>query len=191
MRLFIGIELPDRVRSAAVDAAERLRSAVTVRAPRSQVRWVPPPNLHITVWFLGHVADASRDSLLDALRPSLAVRPFTMQIDRGGVFPPSGPPRILWLGLAAGASELRAIHQALRDRLSPLGFVPERRPYSPHLTLARIKEAGRADGAAIRQAARDLEVEPAMGDVAAVTLFRSEPAAGGSRYTPLLRVPLS
>lgn len=191
MRLFIGIELPDRVRSAAVDAAERLRSAVSVRAPRSQVRWVPPLNLHITVWFLGHVGDASRDSLLDALRPSLAVPPFTMQIDRGGAFPPSGPPRVLWLGLAAGANEFRAIHQALGDRLSPLGFDRERRPYSPHLTLTRIKEAGGADGAAIRRATRDLEVEPAMGDVAAVTLFRSEPSAGGSRYTPLLRVPLS
>jgi 2'-5' RNA ligase len=191
MRLFIGIELPDRVRSAAVDAAERLRSAVSLRAPRSQVRWVPPPNLHVTVWFLGHVADARRDRLLDALRPSLPVPPFTMQIDRGGAFPPSGQPRVLWLGLTSGSSELGAIHQALGDRLSPLDFAAERRPYSPHLTLARVKEAGRIDGAAIRRAVRDLEVEAAAGDVAAVTLFRSEPSAGGSRYTALLRVPLS
>jgi 2'-5' RNA ligase len=191
MRLFIGIELPDRVRSAAVAAAERLRSAVSRCAPRSQVRWVPPPNLHVTIWFLGQVDDARRDGLLGALRPALPIPPFTMSIDRGGAFPPSGPPRVLWLGLTSGSTELRAIHRALADLLSPLDFVAERRPYAPHLTLARIKEADRADGAAIRQAVRDLEVEAAAGDVAAVTLFRSEPSAGGSRYTPLLRVPLS
>ena len=191
MRLFIGIELPDPVRAAAVDAAERLRSAVTARARRSQLRWVPPPNLHITVWFLGHVVDARRERLLDALGPPLPLPRFTMQLDRGGAFPPSGPPRVLWLGLTSGFSEVRAIHQALGERLAPLDFVPERRPYSPHLTLARVKEAGRADGAVIRQAVRDLEVEPAAGAVGAVTLFRSEPSAGGSRYTPLLRVPLS
>ena len=191
MRVFIGIELPGTVRNQAADAASRLRRVVEAAAPRAAVRWVAPANLHVTIWFLGGLDDQRVEQVLVALRPRLETPGFTMTLSGAGAFPPAGVPRALWLGLGAGGDALRAIHGELSTRLHPLGFEPERRPYAPHLTVARVKDIARADVAALRRILRDLEPAPAAADICEVTLFRSEPSAGGSRYTPVLRVPLS
>ncbi len=191
MRLFIGIELSGILRDPAAAAASRLRRAVEVAVPRASIRWVPPANLHITVWFLGGVDDEPVGRLFERLRPSLETPGFGITLAGAGAFPSSGRPRALWLGVAAGGDSLRAIHRELADRLQPLGFEPERRPYAPHLTVARVKDVGRADALALRRALEDLDVAPAAANIGHVTLFRSEPSAGGQRYTSVLRVPLS
>jgi RNA 2',3'-cyclic 3'-phosphodiesterase len=191
MRLFIGIELPEPLRHAAAAAAGQLRRAVEAGAPAAAIRWVAPASLHITVWFLGRIDDEPAERLFEILRPSLETPGFRMTVADAGAFPSSGAPRALWLGVAAGGDALGAIHRELAERLHPLGFEPERRPYSPHLTVARLKDVARADAAALRRALQDLGIAPAAADIGRVTLFRSEPLAGGSRYTPVLRVPLS
>jgi RNA 2',3'-cyclic 3'-phosphodiesterase len=191
MRLFIGIELPGSVRELAADAAGRLRHAVEAAAPRAAIRWVASGNLHVTIWFLGGLDDEGVEGVRTAFRSRLESPGFTMSLCGAGAFPPSGAPRALWLGLASGGDALRAIHRELAARLHPLGFEPERRPYAPHLTVARVKDLARSDTAALRRALQDLEVAPAAADIGHVTLFRSEPSAAGQRYTSVLRVPLS
>ena len=101
MRLFIGIELPDVLRNNVAAVASRVREDIARVAPDAQVRWVPPSNLHITVWFLGEVREPRVEPLVAALTPPLDARSFTLRIGGGGAFPPTGAPRAIWLGLAS------------------------------------------------------------------------------------------
>jgi len=140
MRLFIGIELPDPLKSSAAAAATRVRERIAHVATGAQVRWVMPTNLHITIWFLGNVREPRVEALVASLKEPLNARSFTLRVAGAGAFPQSGAPPAIWLGLVAGREGLLAVHDQLLSRLLPLGFEPEKRPYSPHLTIARIKD---------------------------------------------------
>lgn len=190
MRLFIGIELPRDVHTAAASAAISLREGIGRAARRTVIRWIPAENLHITVWFLGDVPDANTGALMTALEPPLATRRFDLQLGGAGTFPPAGPPRALWLGLRHGGDELAAVHEELRARLVPLGFKPESRPFAPHLTVARVKDIHRAAAPALRRVLHDARIPPASGAIEHATLFRSRTLPAGSQYEVLLRVPL-
>ena len=191
MRIFIGVELDEAVRAAAADVAERLRA----RLKRSRVdltaRWVDPENLHITLWFIGEVKDDRAGEVTTVLQSRFATRAFRLAVKGCGAFPPSGPPRVFWLGVTAGSDSVVRIHEELHARLVPIGFEAEKRAYSPHVTIARVKEI-RRNGA--RQAREALAATPAdcgTCRIQGITLFRSRLSPKGSRYEPLLRVPLS
>jgi RNA 2',3'-cyclic 3'-phosphodiesterase len=190
MRLFVGVELDDALRAACAAAARQLQQRLRRAGVDLAARWVPEDNLHITLWFLGTVGDAQAAAVVDGLRPAWGIASFSIAVSGAGVFPPSGPPRIVWLGVADGAPCLSQLHRELADRLVPLGFEPERRPYHPHVTIARVKDADRTasrDARAILEAA---DLRPGSGEVRSVTLFQSHVSSAGARYVPLLRVPL-
>jgi len=189
MRLFIGIELPDALKRRAAAAAARVRERVERTAPGARLRWVEPSNLHITIWFLGEVREPRVEALAAALNTPLVVRPFRLRIAGAGAFPPSGPPRAIWLGLAAGDDALLAVHTELGPRLLPLGFEPEKRPFSPHLTIARVKDVRGRDAAAMR---RILIADDPVGecDVRSAALLLSRPTPAGSQYERLASIPL-
>jgi 2'-5' RNA ligase len=190
MRLFVGLALSDPVRHAAAAAANDLRRRLDA-VDGQALRWVNPSNLHITLWFLGEVADGRLQDLLGALDRPFAVPSFQMRLDSAGLFPASGPPRALWLRVGAGSDSLRAAHAELASRLEPLGFEPERRAYSAHLTVARFKQVQRSAVADIRRVVRESPVAIGPCDVSAITLFRSRLSPKGSEYESLLRVPLA
>jgi 2'-5' RNA ligase len=190
MRLFVGVELSDDLRDRAGAVAARLRRDAERAAPDAVVRWVETANLHITVWFFGEVREPHDHALAAALEPGLAVTPFSIRLSAAGAYPPSGSPRSLWLGLADGRDGLFAVHDALRGRLAPLGFQPEGRAYSPHLTIARVKDVRNDDGATLRRILREATDDVGGCDVRHATLFRSRTAPSGSRYEALQRVPL-
>jgi 2'-5' RNA ligase len=190
MRIFFGIELPEDVQARAGELAERLRRRVERAAPRATIRWVDPENLHITLWFVGEVADDRLGPLTAATNGPYPIKAFRLELSGAGAFPPSGSPRVLWIGLTAGVEPLRALYAELGLRLVTLGLEPERREYSPHLTIARIKDMNRRDAGPLR-AALDMPADRFGADVGAVTLFRSRLSPKGARYEALLRVPLS
>jgi 2'-5' RNA ligase len=190
MRLFIGIELPDNVKAAAAKAAARLRERLGREAPRVRVRWVEQDNLHITLWFLGELSEPDAEALVTALEQPLGVPTFTLRIAGAGAFPEHGAPRALWLGLATGREALHTIYERLTQVLRPLGYEPDKRPFAPHLTIARIKDAPRSDAGSLRKILRELRTEVGECDVRHVTLFRSRLSPKGSQYEQLLRVPL-
>ena len=188
MRLFIGIELDEPVRERAAAIAESLRIQL---GRRIDARWIPAVNLHITLWFIGEVTDERAEELLGALRPPFAEPSFDIHLAGLGAFPASGTPRVIWLGVQSGGERLVRLHAELAARLRPLGVEPERRAYSAHLTIARVK--------AVPGGERDLPLRaelrawPAVAGhcrVAAVTVFRSRLSPKGATYEPLLRVPL-
>lgn len=191
MRLFVGVELDDAVRAAAAETAERLRERLKRRRADVTARWVEPANLHITLWFIGEVADGRAAAVTTVVEAPFATPAFLLSVKGCGAFPATGPPRIFWLGVAAGGGPMTRIHEELEGRLTSIGFEAEKRPYSPHVTIARVKELRRK---AARQAREALAAVP--GDcgtcrIEAVTLFRSSTSPKGSRYEPLLRVPLT
>lgn len=194
MRLFVAADLSAGVRAAAAASAARLRARLAAAGAQEGIRWVAPGHMHLTVWFLGEVSDARAAVVIDALGPPLPMPAFDVHVAGFGVFPPSGAPRVIWMGLSSGRAELARAHDLVGERLMPWGFPPEARAYSAHLTVARIKDPRgdhRAPGRAVLRSA----VAAESGDagrcrVPALTLFRSRTEPSGAVYEPLLRVPL-
>ena len=190
MRLFLGIDLPEALARAAADMTDRVRARVDRDAPQARLRWVPADNLHVTVWFLGELREPAIDPLVAALTRGLEVPSFDLRVAGSGAFPPSGAPRVLWLGLPSGREGLIEIHDRLRPVLEPLGFTPEERSYEPHLTIARVKDISRPDAATVRRILAETAADAGQFRVEAVTLFRSRTSPHGAQYERLLRVPL-
>lgn len=186
MRLFIGIELDDEVKARAAAIADALRDKL---GRRVQARWIAPGNLHITLWFIGEVNDDRAAAIVRAIETPFPVPAFDLELRGLGAFPPSGPPRVFWIGVGDGQDSMLRLYNELASRLQPLEIESERRPYSAHLTIARVKEA-RRPYPALREKLRALPSDAGRCRIAAVTVFRSRLWPKGATYEPLLRVPL-
>ncbi len=182
MRVFAGVELDEGVRHACADVARELDQRLhSARSPLG-LRWIPEENLHITLWFFGEVSDARSTEIADRLRETWHLPAFALTIAGAGVFPPSGPIRIVWLGVAAGADEIMAIHRELTARLVPLGLEPERRDYHPHVTLGRSqKSAGSSQRA--RAIIQRGDVQAGTCGIDHITLFQSRLSPRGAQYS--------
>jgi RNA 2',3'-cyclic 3'-phosphodiesterase len=192
MRVFIGVELPDEIKTAAAATAERLRRELQHSAPSLTARWTAVEQYHITLWFIGEVDERRGADVSAAFGGSAMTTPvFDLALAGCGAFPPSGPPRVFWIGARAGAAGMASLYGEVGQRLAPLGFEPEHRAYSAHLTIARIKEAGRGTSRTVREILGRLPSDCGACRVSAVTLFRSRLSPRGATYEPLLRVPLS
>ena len=188
MRLFIGVELDERVKKAAAAIGESVRREL---GQRVDARWVPVDNLHITLWFLGEVDESRVDSTMGAVNRPFDEAAFDVEISGLGAFPPSGPPRVVWLGVSAGGDSLARVHAELTTRLEPIGYEPERRAYSAHLTIARVKNVSRGvSGREIRSMLQALPAQAGRCRIEAVTVFRSRVSSKGATYEALQRVRL-
>jgi 2'-5' RNA ligase len=188
VRLFVGVELDDRIREAAAAIAESLKRQL---ASRVEARWISAANLHITLWFIGEVDDRRGEQVLDAVGSRFEEPAFDIAIEGLGAFPPSGSPRVFWLGVGSGSENLGRLHAELAVRLGPLGFEPERRAYAAHLTIARVKGVSRAiPYRALRQMLPTIPADAGRSRTTHVTVFRSRLSPKGSNYEALLRIPL-
>ncbi len=152
--------------------------------------WVRPENVHLTLKFLGNI-HPDRVSEIGHVLKTVAGEfgPFSLSFSELGMFPKSGGPRVLWMGVKDPGQTLPALHRRVQAGLESLGFEPENRPYSPHLTLARIKSP--KNGRLLREQVKTKpEVEPVVFEVDRIVLFQSELTAGGSRYSKLMANPL-
>jgi 2'-5' RNA ligase len=186
MRLFVAVEVNEAVRDAADSVARELRNRLD---PRVEARWVDTDKMHLTVRFIGHVDDGRVAAVLEALRPPLPIAAFDTALGECSVFPRSGPPRVLWIGLQDGLASLNAMHKEFNQRLLPLGFAPEDRPFRAHVTLARVKDAPRDATRSMREIVASVRVPLLRCRVHAATVFRSSLSPKGSTYTRLLTVP--
>lgn len=141
MRCFVAIELSDAVRRALASAGRRLTGG------SRDVRLTPVEQLHLTLKFLGEVDEARLPGVCEIVRTAAASSgPFDIRISRIGCFPPRGP-RVLWAGVRDGGECARWV-QDVEGPLAELGFPPDGRPFTPHVTLGRSRN--RAGGALIR-----------------------------------------
>jgi RNA 2',3'-cyclic 3'-phosphodiesterase len=183
MRLFVAVTIDADVIERMSRSIEELRERVAVRAPRARVRWVPGDQLHVTVRFIGEANETQADSIATVLGPSLPLDRFQLVFRGLGVFPERGAPRVFWAGIAAGAEQLAAVEAEVTERLEACGIAPDSRAYRPHVTLARVKDAGglRVRGLFDGLADRAFGLSP----VDAITLFESRQSSDGSVYVPL------
>jgi RNA 2',3'-cyclic 3'-phosphodiesterase len=170
----------------AVPLLPEARAAIGAALPRPLPgRPVPPENWHLTLHFLGDLPAVERDRLvraLDGVRPGA---PFPLRLEGFGAFPRPSRARVLWLGAGEGRERLIDLRRRVLDAVRAAGLEGDAKPYTPHLTLARIDPprdvtsliAGRCSPA----------IETTIGEV---VLFRSRPGAGPARHEAVRRYPL-
>jgi len=182
LRLFVALEISPVVRENLSALIRELR----LLAP--QARWLRAENLHVTLKFIGD----SPPEKLPAIRKSLAAvqtdGPIAVDFCGLGFFPDDRRPRVLWAGITANG-QLERLALRIDSALEPLGFPREQRPFSPHLTLARLRSPGGVE--ALRAAARQRDAQ-SFGRFAAneFILFSSELKPAAAEHTPLAAFPL-
>ncbi|MCK5434561.1 MAG: RNA 2',3'-cyclic phosphodiesterase [Dehalococcoidales bacterium] len=136
IRSFIAIELPDEVRSALAELQTELQ---TNKQP--QEKWVGPHGIHLTLKFLGNIATARISDVTGAIvQASRGFSPLSLEVKGLGVFPNFQRVRVVWVGVGGDVDRLKQLQQRIDSNLVPLGFARESRPFTPHLTLARVRE---------------------------------------------------
>ena len=190
MRLFVAVDIDSGVRQKIADFCDELRQRAKALAPRARIAWARTDQLHVTVRFVGEVEAAQGTAIAAALQPELAIESFNMIVKGTGAFAPSGAPRVFWAGIANGAGELSAIEQEVSGRLAACGVELERegRPYRPHLTLARVRDASGLRSAPLFEALSGRGFGVTRVD--AITLFESRTSPRGATYESLQRTPL-
>lgn len=189
MRLFVAVRIDPHVTRTIAGFSDALKQQVTRHAPAARITWVSEDHLHITVRFVGHVDDAQGIQIRDALKSSIQVRPFELLVSGAGAFPPHGKPRVLWTGITQGREALADLEHEVSARLASCGVDRDDRPYSPHITLARVREPAGLRTAALFEG---MAAQPFGGwRVDAITLFESRPSPRGHQYVSLQTTPLA
>jgi 2'-5' RNA ligase len=185
MRLFVAIEISQAMQRRIGRLIDGLRS--TLGRGASGVAWVPEERLHLTVQFIGHVAAPTADAIQQRFEAPYAIAPFVLQAAGLGMFPPSGRPRVIWLGVRRGAEGAAHVHAETVRRLEGIEFRREARPYAAHLTIGRVREGAPR---LRRDVADASSADAGRCTIDHVTLFESRLSARGPTYLPLVRTPL-
>ncbi len=137
MRCFIAIDIDERLRQAIGDLQRRLAEKADFR--KSDVKWVEPEAMHLTLKFLGEVKDEQIVEVCNAVRDAAARnRSFELDIESVGYFGGSSA-KVLWVGTGRGSSDLCRLQEDIEQQLSAGGWPKETRSFSGHLTLCRVK----------------------------------------------------
>jgi RNA 2',3'-cyclic 3'-phosphodiesterase len=182
MRLFTALDIPGDILANLARLIERLR-------PTAHIQWSPADNLHITTKFIGEWPEARLDELQRVLAAIPPLPPLPIRIRNLGFFPNPRSPRVFWAGLEA-SGELAGLAGSTDQATAALGIEPEKRTFSPHLTLARIKEPVPLDKLRAAIAALpSLEFGSFTAD--RFCLYQSRLRPSGSVYTKISEFPLS
>jgi RNA 2',3'-cyclic 3'-phosphodiesterase len=178
VRLFVALDLPPAIKDELSRVIETLRDAVP------NARWVPRANLHLTVKFIGHIPDERLAAISAAVGEATSTFvDFTTHLEGLGAFPSAKRARVLWVGLADPAGGLAAIAGSLDEALEPLAIPREKRAFTPHLTLARLRVP-----ASVAHVP-DVPLDSTPFPVDRITLFESRLRRPAPVYEPLAIFP--
>jgi RNA 2',3'-cyclic 3'-phosphodiesterase len=189
LRAFIAIELSIPVCDAIQKQTDRLRQTLG----NDFIRWVPTQNMHLTLKFLGDTSASHLDFLKQMLvREADSHRQFDLQLGGLGCFPTRRNPRLLWIGIRAPA-DLASLQRSVEGGASRLGYKEEDRPFSPHLTIGRVRQnASLSELQKIRAALDTIQLgNIGTARIDSIDLFKSDLNPDGSIYTKLFSAPLS
>jgi 2'-5' RNA ligase len=188
IRSFIAIELPDGLKSELVQLEARLKSSEQFR-----VKWVDPNGIHLTLKFLGNIAADRVEGIVRVMEEAArGISPFQLKVKGLGVFPSLKRAQVAWVGLSGGVDKLAQLQKSIESKLAPLGFALESRPFTPHLTLARLRnQASLDERQRFGQLIADTTFEAACTiDADAINLIKSQLTRGGAIYTRIKSVSL-
>lgn len=181
LRVFIALDIPDDIKVEISKLYARLKGY------GFPIRWLDPAGLHITLVFLGERNVAFVNRVKTALAEVVqGVSVVGIRLAELGAFPNPRSPRVVWVGIKEGARELSLLASAINRALTPIGFEPEQRPFSPHLTIGRTKAPVTNIHRLLAEpfSSRHFVVKEAL-------LMQSRLLPGGARYTPLAVFPLT
>ncbi len=189
IRVFIAVGVSGAARDALAEAAGRLRGSLP-----EGVQWARLEGLHLTLKFLGNISARMAGPMLECLQaPAEEAAPFRLGLADLGVFPNRRRPRVLWAGLEGDLNALSGLQDAVEQAVTGLGYAAEDRPFSPHITLGRVRR--NVSGAVLDRVA-DVMAEaappaPVSWTVDEVRLMRSHLLPSGAEYTVMGALPLT
>jgi 2'-5' RNA ligase len=188
IRTFIAIELPQDVKATL----SRLQTDLGAGKDNS-VKWVNPDSIHLTLKFLGNVNADAIPQVINAME-NLAknANPLSLRVSEVGTFPNTRSPRVVWVGLKGDTETLSGLQQHLERSLAAIGFPPENKAFSPHLTLGRVRNGIRPSqrlALADRLSIAKLKIRPEM-YITSINLMKSDLTPQGAIYTQLASIGL-
>ena len=189
MRLFVAVACEPALTRAAESLIDTLRARTARLAPRARLAWVAPDRLHFTLAFIGETPDAQVPAMVSALQPPWPGPAVDMELGGCGAFAERGRPRVLWAGVTDGQDRLVSVAGEVRSRLTAIGVTLEARPFSPHMTLARVKDAAGLRPGSLLNGLTGIVLGRMTVD--AITLFQSRLSSSGSSYHVIATSPLS
>jgi len=175
-RLFVGVPI------AAATREELVRRLPSNLPGKSAL----PENWHFTLRFLGATSPDQRDRVISELSALSFGRSFTIRLDALGAFPNQRKARVIWVGASEGADRLSSIAERVESAAVRAGFEPERRKFSPHLTLSRLREPQNVTSLITAQ-----RISAVRMTVEEVILYESRMGGPHSRYSVVMGFPLN
>jgi len=188
IRAFIAIELPGELRQALSHLQARLKAG-----GQFPVKWADPHSIHLTLKFLGNIAADRAEEITRTMNEAVqGISPFQLEVRELGVFPNPRRVQVIWVGIRGELEPLGWLQQHIESRLSPLGFDPEPRRFTPHLTLGRVRDrASPQERQSLGQLVSSTKFEPRCNFVVdSVYLMRSQLTREGPIYTRISSVRL-
>ena len=193
IRSFIAIELPDELKLELIQLEARLKLD-----KQPWVKWVNPYSIHLTLKFLGNIAIDRTGEITGAIEDAVqGISPFHLEVKELGVFPNLKRVQVAWVGISGELDKLSQLQKRIETNLTPLGFAPESRAFTPHLTLARLRDQASLDERQrFGQLIANAKFEAAYTiEVDAISLMRSQLTREGAIYSRIslveLKKPLS
>jgi 2'-5' RNA ligase len=189
IRAFIAITLSPEI----YHQLDQVLAGLKHKLPGGSIRWIPAKNIHLTIKFLGDVSVSSQEMLTKALQAEASRHPsFDISVGELGVFPSLRRPHVVWVGVEA-PPELTALQHGVEAEMARLGYAPEERPFSPHLTLGRVARNASPEETRLISDVLSKSKVGFLGAfrVQSVHLYRSDLQPGGSVYTRLFTANLA
>ena len=184
MRIFLAINPPAEVRRAVWDAASALREAVP------DLGWIAEPKIHLTLKFIGEMAEAGVEPLASAMIDIARTHAApVIRLESVGAFPNFRRPRVIWMGIDPDP-KLELLHHDVELACDRLGHELDGRAYRPHLTLGRVRHPLQDDVLKpLRLAAKRIRFTNEF-PARTIDVMQSVPGAGGSKYSTLASAPM-
>ncbi len=184
IRSFIAIEVPESLQDRMGELQRELKKF------ESDIKWVKPWNIHLTLKFLGTVPKEMIEKVSLAVSPVIQQAvPFDLRLYGLGSFPSSRSPRVIWVGMNQGWEPISSLLEAIEKETAALSFPSERRPFKPHLTIGRVRSL-KGGGELARAIEGRQKVEIGAFRAKEVILFQSKLTPAGAIYTKLNAFPM-
>jgi len=182
IRSFIAVELPEEIKTRLEQLEAQLKSETQTR-----VKWVDPNSIHLTLKFLGNIDAGRTGEIIGAMEEAVkGIPPFRLAVKELGVFPNVRRVQVAWVGLSGEVDKLRQVQQRLESNLEQLGFAAESRAFTPHLTIARIRnQASPDERQKFGQLITGTSFDAGEISVDAISLMRSQLTRQGAIYSRL------
>ena len=199
IRAFLAVELSQELRAEVALVQQEVKDKIEPGMNRNRhISWVPPAKMHLTIKFLGDMDEQLLDPLLRVVEQAVGSKPsVSVPLERLGAFPGPHCPRVFWVGPSENweqgveGKRVIEIHGEIEQACESLGFLREAKPFSPHLTLARVKMGAQHVGVALAKiGVLDQPLSVGSLVVESVVLVKSELKPTGSIYTRLWAAPL-